>query len=484
MNNKSIWDNFFDDSIFKPINKNIETDVAIIGGGITGLSIAYFLKSSNLDVCLFERNKIGSGITSKTTAKITFLQQGLISKIKNVYGEKTANKYYESQKYAINQLVNIINKNNINCDLKKVYSYYFAINKNDITKIREEENILKSFNEEVRVVSSLPDGLKIPYGITSENTYVFNPMKYLNSIKNIIKNKIKIYENSKVIKFEKAENGYIIDVNNYKVKTKYLIIASHYPYFLLPFLMPLKCSLEKSYIGCFRTKEKSNFSAISEANSVLSIRYLECNKEKYKLLLTNSHNVINKLNEENNFKNIQTNNPDYMWSNIDVITKDYMPYIGSIADNLFIATGYNTWGMTNATLAGTIISDIILNNKNVYTDLFNPKRHNNLNTFIKYPLYSIYSAYSFLNSKINKKKPWYKDVVLKRINGIDVGIYKDENGLEHIVKTTCPHLGCSLIFNSIEKTWDCPCHASRFDIDGKVISGPSNYDISFKCNKL
>lgn len=84
------------------------------------------------------------------------------------------------------------------------------------------------------------------------------------------------------------------------------------------------------------------------------------------------------------------------------------------------------------------------------------------------------------DSEINKNKSWYKNVTFKKIDGINVGIYKDELGKNHIVKTNCPHLGCTLIFNSIEKTWDCPCHASRFDIDGNVISGPSNYDISFK----
>lgn len=480
MNNKSIWDNFFDDSIFKPINKNIETDVAIIGGGITGLSIAYFLKSSNLDVCLFERNKIGAGITSKTTAKITYLEEGLISKIKNIYNKKVAYDYYSSQKHAINLLENIINENKIECDFKKVYSYYFATNQKDIQKIKEEETLIKSFNEDVRVVHNLPDGLKILYGITVPNTYIFNPIKYLNSIKNIIKNKINIYENSKVTKFDKIEDFYILKVNNFTVKAKYVVVSSHYPYFLFPYLMPLKCSLEKSYIGVFKTKEESNFSAISESNPVLSVRYLECNKDKYKLILTGSHNIINNLNEENNFKEICKKEPDYIWSNIDIMTKDSMPYIGSISKNLFIATGYNTWGMTNGTLAGEIISDKILKRENEYAKLFNPKRHNNLNTIIKYPLYAIFSSYALINSKINKNKSWYKNVTFKKINGINVGIYKDELGKNHIVKTNCPHLGCTLIFNSIEKTWDCPCHASRFDIDGNVISGPSNYDISFK----
>lgn len=476
MINKSIWEKYFDNVEFPSLDKDIEVDIAIIGGGITGITIGYFLRNSNLKVAIFERDKIGHGITSRTTAKITTLQQGILTKIKNTYDKDTSKEYFESQKYAIKLLTDIINENNIDCDLENVYSYYFGIKEKDVKRIKEEERLLKSFNEEVRVVNNLPDGLKFPYGISIPNTYVFNPIKYLNSLKDLIKNKVLIYENSKVIKYEYANNLFTLYVNGFKVKAKKLIIASHYPYFLFPYLMPLKCSLEKSYIGCYKTTEKNNFSAISDKNPTLSIRYIKDKNLQYKLILTNSHNTATHLSEFDNFKILSDKSPDYLWSNIDIITKDHIPYIGEIANNQYIATGYNTWGMTNSVLAGKIISDAILNKENKYLKLFNPKRHNNLNTIIKYPLYGLLNSYAFINSKLSKNK----NVELKKINGINVGIYKDINGTKHIVKTTCPHLGCGLIFNEVELTWDCPCHASRFNIDGHVITGPSKYDISFR----
>lgn len=476
---KSIWDSYLESKEFPSINKDIETDVAIIGGGITGLSIAYFLMNSNLKVSLFERGSIGGEITSKTTGKITFLQQGLITKINNIYNKETAKQYYKSQKEAINLLTNIIKANNINCDLKNVRSYYFATNNKETKKVKQEKELLISFNEIVKDIYELPDGLNVNYGICTPNTFIFNPIKYLNEIKKIIKGKINIYEESKVTKITNDNHKYILKINNYNVFAKKVVIASHYPYFLLPYLMPLKCSLEKSYIACFKANEDTDFSAISSDDNTLSIRYID-KKDKYKLILTNSHNICTKQNDERNFSPLKSREPDYKWSNVDIITKDYMPYIGSIKENMYIATGYNTWGMTNGTLAGKIISDAILNKENEYANLFSPKRHNNLNTIIKYPLYGVFNTYSFISSKINKQKSWYKNVRIKKINGVNVGIYKDSEGVEHKVKITCPHLGCTLIFNEVDDTWDCPCHASRFDVDGKVLSGPSNYDISFK----
>ena len=479
MESKSVW-KINEANDFKSLNRSINVDIAIIGGGITGLSCAYFLKDENFKVAVFEKNKLYSSVTARTTGKITFLQQGLLTKIKNIYNINTAISYYNSQKEAINILDSIIKKENIDCDLKKVSSYYFTNDKSKVKRIKEEKDILERCGEEVTYNYNLPDGLNLEFGISCDNTYVFNPTKYLSSLSQIIKDKISIYENSNVTKIDALDNHFELIVNNHKVKCKKVIIASHYPYFLFPYLMPLKCYLEKSYIGAYKDESDINFSAINEGKPTLSIRYVE-DDIRYKLILTNSNNLAINSNDQKNFSVLMQGKPQYLWSNVDIITKDFMPYIGEIEDNLYIATGYNTWGMTNGTLAGSIIKDIIMNKDNEYIKLFSPKRHDNLNTLIRYPLFIASSAYSFISSKLVKNKSWYKsNIEFKKINGENVGIYHDESGAYYIVKNKCPHLGCGLIFNDVEKTWDCPCHGSRFDLSGKSICGPANYDIIFK----
>ena len=154
------------------------------------------------------------------------------------------------------------------------------------------------------------------------------------------------------------------------------------------------------------------------------------------------------------------------------MTNDSLPYIGEIEHNMYIGTGYNTWGMTNGILAGKVISDLILNKKSEYEELFNPKRIN-MKMFGMGIIDGYYNAVGFVKGMLSK----YEDIKYEKIDGKEVAIYVDENGT-HKVYTKCPHMGCKLIFNEKEKTWDCPCHASRFDIDGKVISGPSNESIS------
>ena len=168
------------------------------------------------------------------------------------------------------------------------------------------------------------------------------------------------------------------------------------------------------------------------------------------------------------------------YSNVDIMTPDHMPYIGKLKDGMYIACGYNTWGMTNSVLAAHIISNMIKGIEDEYIEIFNPNRFN-LSNVVKLPYILASQTKSFFGPKILKYKPWYSDnVTFFHQDGKSLACYKDKNGFKHIIHNKCPHFGCSLIFNEKELTWDCPCHSSRFNIDGKCIKGPSNYDISYK----
>ncbi len=481
MKNKPIW---LENIKFKnpiKLNKNIKVDVLIIGGGITGLSTAYHLIDHNLQVCVVEKNLIAHAVSSKTTGKLTYLQDNIYSKLKN-----KAKIYYESQKDAIKIVEDIVNKHNIDCNFKKVASYIYTNKINQIKTIKKEEKMLKKLNIEYKKHNKLPINIYCKYAISVDNTAVFHPIKYLNSLKDIIiKNGINIYENSCVTSIEKDNINYICKVNNKTITAKKIVIASHYPYFTIPFLLPLRTYIEKSYLSATKIKDTKNFSAITVSKPITSIRYHE-DINKYFIFLNNSHNLSVKYNNKDNFSLLLSDlkkmnlKPDFIWSNNDIMTEDHLPYIGYIGKNLLIGTGYNTWGMTNGSIAGKILSDLILEKHNKYENLFNPRRNKKLNIF-KYPLFIAFNIKSFIENKIVKNKVFYKsNIKFCKINGKEVAIYTDENNKRHIVYNLCPHLKCSLIFNEIEKTWDCPCHGSRFDIDGKCIFGPSNQDITFK----
>lgn len=246
-------------------------------------------------------------------------------------------------------------------------------------------------------------------------------------------------------------------------------------------MMPLKSYVETSYIGAKETTEYKNISAINIDKPTISLRYHE-NQNKYLIYLYNSYMSCNIKNIKDNFGELLKHEDfDYVWSNKDIITNDYLPYIGRIYknnDTFLMASGYNTWGISNGTLAGKILADIIMRSSNKYEKLFDPNRSFNLSKLVRLPIDIASSGKSILKS--TKGNVNNQNVIYKKIKGINVAIYIDEKKKEHIVLNKCPHMKCGLVFNEIEKTWDCLCHGSRFDIDGNCIEGPSNYDISYK----
>lgn len=483
--NKSIWLEPEKKVNYPKLYLDKDVDVLIIGGGITGISVAYHLIDSGLNVCLVEKNEIGLGVTSKTTGKLTYLQEKIYSKLKLYHGISKTKLYLTSQIDAINMVKNIVEKEQIDCDFSEVRSYIFST-QND-NSIKKEVNLLKKLNIDLKEDQGLPTDKKIPQSFYVEDTYVFHPIKYIYTLSEICKGKgIYIYENTKILSIDKEDDFYLCKTEKNSIITKYIILAMHYPYFLIPFWMPVKSYIEKSYIEAFEVDKDYNFSAISISKPTISIRYHISDKKNYQLYLTNSHNLCIKNDESANFNKLlkeKNNQPDYLWSNKDIMTNDALPFIGSIdnSNTFLIGTGYNTWGMTNGSLAGKVLSDIILGKENKYVELFKPKRKMNIGKIISFPLILSSNAYSFVKTKLKYKKSWYHTNVRFEVrNGKRVGIYVDEDKKEHIVYILCPHMKCNLIFNEVEKTWDCPCHGSRFDIDGNSIEGPSNYNITYR----
>lgn len=489
MKNKSIWTKDIEKSGMKILDKDIETDILIIGGGMTGITTAYFLKDSKYKITLVDQNLVGMGVTSKSTAKINYLQETIYTDLINNYSFNIASKYLESQIFAIEEINRIITKEKIKCDLEQVESFVFTDKKKEINKLKTENSFLKKNGVNVKEYKSISPKLKSKYAISVSDTYVFHPLKYLYSLKDIcLQNNINIYEKTRIQKIKKTTDGYICFANNNKIKAQKIVLANHYPFFLKPFFMPLKVYTEKSYITASKTRKYKKETFITSNLPTKSIRYHK-DKNKYLIYLSNSHNICNDLNEKKNFiKAIKETKklklkPEYIWENDDVMTIDRLPYIGCLEKNntnLLIGTGYNTWGMTNATLAGYILSNILLNHENKYIDLFNPLRTNRFNNLKSYFLILGSTLKSYIGNKIIKNKKWYSNrVKFFKKDGKNLAVYND--GIKkHIVYTTCPHMGCTLIFNEVEHTWDCPCHASRFDLDGKCIKGPSCYDISFE----
>lgn len=474
MKKYSIWLDVKDNSKIKILNNNINVDILIIGAGITGISLTYQLRNEPLKICVVDANLVGHGLTANTTGKITYLQGIKYSKLT----KDKSKLYLESQQEAIKELQKIIKEENINCDFETTSSYLYAGTLSKIKELQKEKKTLNNFGIYPKEIIGIDF-----YSIYVEDTAVFHPLKYVYALKKIcLQKQIQIYEKTKIINIKKINDIYKCYTPKNTINAKKVVIACHYPFFLLPSFLPIKTNNEQSYIMAYKTKINEHKSFISVDKQTKSYRFTE-NKNIYKIVLSNSHVIANHLNRQNNYQELMNDfkkdNPDYIWSNDDLLTIDDLPYISKIKDNLYLATGYNTWGMTNATIASKILKDLILNKTNKYEELFSLNRSINFKS-IKNSLIFIYdNSKSFIENKLFPNKVWYQNVKFTRKNNLPLATVYDELGA-HTIINRCPHMKCSLIYNQFENIWECPCHASKFDIDGKCLKGPSKKDISYK----
>lgn len=470
MENKSIWSKYLKETNFN--NKEVEFDVLIIGGGISGILTAYYLRNSNLKIGILERNKLLNGITSKMTAKVTILQD-ILTKIE----DNKLDTYLKSQIDGLKLLKSNIQEEKIECDFKDNISYLFTTKTSNIKKIKKLKPHLDKFIKTEFSNFNL-DNLDIKCSLKTNNSYEINPIKYLNQIIKLLNNTT-IYENTNVVKVIKENNIFIAKTNKgLEYKSKKIVFATNYPYFLKPLLFPVKVRLEKSYIGYGNTNLKinKNINAINIDKDKYSIRFY---KDKL-IYLTASRLIASKVNDTRSFdKVINSNyltNIDNLWSNMDIITNDYLPIVGELFKNMYILTGYNTWGLLSSHISSSIIASLITKNKKYlkYKELFKPRRKLTFKKFINSSLNIYESMNGYIKGIITKNKIIFYSK--------KEAMYVDNNGKYYIVKRKCPHLKCNLIFNSVEHTWDCPCHGSRFDLEGNLLSGPSKEDIKMQKN--
>lgn len=478
---------------FNTLDKNLKTKVCIIGGGITGISIAYELTKNNIDFILLEKDDIVSKSTPRTTAKITS-QHGLIyNYLVNAYGVNFAKEYFDANEEAIENIENIIKQENIDCDFVRENSYVLTNDDSHIMDIKAEIGAVSKISKiKAEFVTNEKLPLSYKCGIKFKNQATFNPVKYINGLLKVIDNN-KIYENSLVYKISKRNGKHNVYTNKNIVECDFVVLATKYPIKDIPGFYFLKMYQETSYVIAIKPNDEKKFEGmyITEDMPKISLRWCKYNNEDILLVGGNNNKTGENIPLNDKYKVLEEIAKGiypncevlYRWNTEDSISLDKFAYIGKFScfeKNIFVATGYNKWGMTTSNIASRIIVDKILGKKNKYENIYSStrlkiiKNYKEMFNMVKTSVNSLFI--NKLKVKTVDKVELNNGTVYKE-NGNIVGIYKDENGKVCKVKPVCKHLGCLLKFNELDKTWDCPCHGSRYDYKGKIIYGPSSRNL-------
>ena len=424
----SIWTESVQLPRFESLTQDTKTDVLVIGGGIAGLLCAYFLEQAGVPYALVEADRICSGITKDTTAKIT-AQHGLkYHKMIREFGLEMAKLYLDANLKALDDYRALCQT--IDCDFEETNSFVYALD--DRRKIEHELEALQKIGLAAMVADELPLPFPIAGAVGFEGQAKFHPLRFLSAISQ----GLHIFENTPVLEIKHGAA-----VTKYgTIKAEKIIVATHFPFLNKHGSYFLKMYQHRSYVVALKNAPEVPDMYVDESMTGLSFR----SYGDLLLLGGGGHRTGTQGGGWQELEEFASKAyPDAQitghWATQDCMTLDSIPYIGQYSrrtPNLYVATGFNKWGMTSAMVAATLLTDLVLEKQNPYTELFSPSRS-----------------------------------ILRPQLAINVA----ESALHLLTPTVprCPHMGCALKYNKQEHSWDCPCHGSRFTEDGRLIDNPA-----------
>jgi len=477
MNVKSVWETSLKTykKEYPCLKENIRRDIVVIGGGMAGVLTAFQLSKKGLKVTLVEAEKLGSGVTSKTTAHITAQQGYIYYDLKKSKNMQWAKLYFESQQQATRKYENLIKKEKIDCDFERVDDYFFTIK--NCQKMKKLYQILTNIGAKVEYFEQKTIlGFDTKGVIKISNQAVFHPLKFLTQLQK----DFEIFENTRILKIDM--NKKILYTKDFQITANKIVIATNYPIVKLKGAYFLKLYKSHSYVVATKKIENPLRSSYhSDVENGLTLR--DYNGQVIIGGLDHRTGRVNSCEKKRRLEEVSKecfkSNITNFWDANDVVTYDGLPIVGKFSEkfkDIYVITGFNKWGMANSMASSILITDLISKQNNPAEEVFSPQRFNfsfkaflsnifvSLKNLVIMPL--IPSFCSYKNLKIGQGK-------IVCYKGSKKAVYRDEKNNFHICSPYCKHLHCQLKFNKNSHTWDCPCHGSRYDIDGNIISSPT-----------
>ncbi|MEM1505536.1 FAD-dependent oxidoreductase [Domibacillus sp. 8LH] len=485
------WRGFIDLPDFPSLDKNIHVDVVIVGGGITGITSAYLLAKEGLKVAVLEAGKLLNGPRGTITAKITAQHELLYDELIRHFGKSKARLYYEANIEALNFIKKTVEQHQIYCDFSLQDACIYAATDQYARRIEKEAKAYENIGIDGTLINTVPFEIDMQNGLIMKNQAQFHPIKYLAHLIQIIMEKGGLFfENTTAVNIETGKQPTVLTREGRRATGSHVLACSHFPFYEGLGFYSTRMYAVRSYVLAAKTKKAyPGGMYISADQPTRSLCSATINGEEIVLIGGQSHKVGQGRNTLEHYKALEIFGQQvfgldkmvYRWSAQDLTTLDKIPYIGEITSgqpNILIATGYRNWGMSNGTAAALLFRDIILDKKNVYQDLYTPSRfyaHPSLKNFL---VENASVAAHLIKGKLDLPAKSAEDLsngegAVITVKGHRKGAYKDEEGKLYIVDTTCTHIGCEVEWNNGDRTWDCPCHGSRFSYTGEVIEGPA-----------
>lgn len=495
--NQALWSESTGINNFPRLTGDIEVDVAIVGAGITGISAAYNLSKAGKNVVVLEAKQVGMGTTGSSTGNLYASIDEHLFSIESTHDVDTLKAVVASRLAAIDFIEQRVKEFNLNCDFKRVPFYLFTTPDTSAKskQIEKEQDAAINAGLSLSKVAPLDFPFKVDKIVNIPDQAQFNPLKYVRQLATAIKGaNCRILENTEVRDIIEGEPC-IVQTNHGVVKAKHVIMATHTP----KGIYAVHTAMEPYREHAMAAKIKGSLPPDGiywhmQLTQHYSLRPSKIGNENYLMVLGEAYKVGHENNTEEKFKkieeylraNFEVESIDFTWAAQNYKPADVLPFIGisPMQNKIFIATGFAADGLTYGTLSGMIISDLIVGKENTWAKVYSPTRFTpkaSVPKFIKENVdvaYQLIKDYLFYGDADEVKEIKVGQGKTITLNNERLAAYRDEQGVVHLVSGICPHMGCVVHWNNGEKSWDCPCHGSRFGIDGEILEGPAYHGLA------
>ena len=463
---------------------DVTADVAVIGGGIVGITMALLLKEAGANVVLLEAHRLARGVTGYTTAKVSSQHGMMYAQLRSKFGSDAARLYGEANEEALAWIARRVESDGIDCDFRRQPSFAYVTSASKKSDVEEEAEAAIEAGLPASYTETSPLPYPIEAAVRFEDQAEFHVRKYLLALAQGLSGRA--YDQSPAL----GVSGDVVRTPAGSVRAEHIVVATHYP-FLDRSLAFARVHPQRSYaILCRIAGRPPDGMHISGDSPTRSIRAVPVMGEELLLVGGEGHKPGTGGDTEERYAKLEAfarehwdvASVDYRWSAQDNTTVDTLPYIGRLSPvhkKLYMATGFAKWGMTGGTAAAMILTDLVLGRENRFAELFDPNRFKPLAAATKFAKENAEAGVHFVGDRLRHPGTRSSDDLqpgeagIVRMDGKKVAAYRDESGKLLAVSPTCTHLGCLVNWNTAEKSWDCPCHGSRFAPDGEVLQGPA-----------